>query len=101
MNRDPTLFRSATTFIPERWLHSASDPASPYFNDQRDALQPFTVGPRACMGKHLAWAELRLILTNLLLAFDFEPGSPKLTWEDLRTFLLVEKKPLQVVIKEA
>jgi cytochrome P450 len=99
LNRDPYLFHSATSFIPERWLQEASDPASPYFNDQRDALQPFSVGPRACMGKHLAMAEMQLILSKLLWTYDFEPCEPRLRWEDLRTFLLVEKKPLKVIVK--
>ncbi|KAK5987009.1 Cytochrome P450 monooxygenase lcsI [Cladobotryum mycophilum] len=39
--------------------------SSPFFNDKRHADQPFSVDPRACMGQHLARAEMRLILTKL------------------------------------
>ncbi|KAF3482729.1 benzoate 4-monooxygenase cytochrome P450 [Arthroderma uncinatum] len=101
LNRDPSYFHSATTFTPERWLPEAStNPKSPYFRDQRSAVQPFSVGPRECIGQHLAWAELRLILARLVWAFDFEAaGEKKLKWEELRTFLLVEKKPIDVRIK--
>lgn len=49
------------------------------------------------MGQHLAWAEMRLIMAKLLWTFDFEAVEDKrLRWEDLRTFLLVEKKPVSV-----
>ncbi|KDB21411.1 hypothetical protein H109_06659 [Trichophyton interdigitale MR816] len=101
LNRDPSFFHSATSFIPERWLPEAStNPKSPFYKDQRNAVQPFSVGPRECLGQHLAWAELRLILARLVWAFDFEAvEGKKLIWEELRTFLLVEKKPIQVRIK--
>ncbi|KAF2255438.1 benzoate 4-monooxygenase cytochrome P450 [Trematosphaeria pertusa] len=55
LNRDATYFHSASEFLPERWLPEASnDPKSPFYDDQRQAMQPFSVGPRACMGQHLA-----------------------------------------------
>ncbi|RYC56703.1 hypothetical protein CHU98_g9512 [Xylaria longipes] len=98
MNRDPTCFHSATSFLPERWLpKETNNPDSPFFHDQRHAFQPFSVGPRSCMGQNLAWAEMRLVLAKLLWKFDFHsvPGK-ELEWEELRTFLLVEKKPIIV-----
>lgn len=60
------------------------------------------MGPRSCLGQHLAWAEMRLILTKLLVNFDFEAVEGKqLRWEELRTFLLVEKRPLEVRVRLA
>ncbi|KAJ2989383.1 hypothetical protein NUW58_g3496 [Xylaria curta] len=96
MNRDPNCFHLAPSFVPERWLPSETDdPDSPFFHDQRNAFQPFSVGPRSCMGQNLALAEMRLVLAKLLWRFDFQavPGR-ELKWEQLRTFLLVEKKPI-------
>ncbi|KAJ6114888.1 cytochrome P450, partial [Penicillium sp. IBT 16267x] len=103
IGRDPEKFYNATQFLPERWLSDAStNPKSPFFNDDRRAVQPFSMGPRSCLGQHLAWAEMQLILGKLLLALDFEAIEDKrLRWEDLRTFLLVEKKPLEVRVKLA
>ncbi|KAF2790391.1 cytochrome P450 [Melanomma pulvis-pyrius CBS 109.77] len=100
LNRDPTYFHSSLSFCPERWLPEASsNPKSEFFNDQRQAINPFSVGPRNCMGQHLAWAEMRLILSKLLWNFDFESIEGKtFKWEELRTFLLVEKKPMEVRI---
>jgi cytochrome P450 len=52
------------------------------------------------LGQHIAGAEMRLILAKLLWTFDFEEIEEKrLKWEDLRTFLLVEKKPIEVRMK--
>lgn len=39
-------FCDADKFVPERWL---GDPK--YAHDVRDVLQPFSVGPRNCIGK--------------------------------------------------
>ncbi|KAF1963157.1 isotrichodermin C-15 hydroxylase [Byssothecium circinans] len=99
LNRSAKLFHNPASFAPERWLDTA--PSSPYHNDDRKAVQPFSVGPRACIGQNLAWAELRLILAGLLYAFDIEEKEGgALPWENLRTFLLVEKRPLELRLKE-
>ncbi|KAL1867677.1 hypothetical protein Daus18300_006232 [Diaporthe australafricana] len=44
--RDPNNFSLPDSFIPERWL---GDPR--FVNDKKDALQPFSHGPRNCIGK--------------------------------------------------
>lgn len=52
------------------------------------------------MGQHLAWAEMRLILSKMLYTFDLEAVEGKsFRWEELRTYLLVEKRPVYVKIK--
>lgn len=43
--RNPNNFRDAYDFIPERWLDDS------YASDAKSALNPFSVGPRACLGK--------------------------------------------------
>lgn len=98
LNRDPGCFHSSTSFLPERWLsNEIQNPDSSFYYDKRDAFQPFSVGPRSCLGQHLARAELRLVLAKLIWKFDFAAVRGKvLEWEQLRTFLLVEKKPVMV-----
>lgn len=98
INRDPKYFHSPTEFQPERWLPEAStDPNSPFCGDRRQALQAFSMGPRSCMGQHLAWAEMMLVLARLLWTFDVHAvDGRRVRWEDLRTFLLVEKKPVEI-----
>ncbi len=50
MNRDPTLWPDPTEFRSERH----TDPSA----EQQRALLPFGLGPRSCIGQHLALAEL-------------------------------------------
>jgi len=42
---NPLHFRDPDAFIPERWI----DPA--YDSDVKKAIQPFSLGPRNCIGK--------------------------------------------------
>jgi len=104
MHREPTSFHDPNSFHPERWLPEAtSNPNSPFFNDKRHASQPFTLGPHVCIGQNLAWAEMRLVLAKVLWTFDLEAPldvKKRVVWEDLKTFLLIEKAPLSVVVKE-
>jgi len=51
------------------------------------------------MGRHLAWAEMRLVVAKLVWTFDVESTGKSLKWDELRTFLLVEKKPLELRLK--
>lgn len=39
-------FKDPTSFIPERWLGDER-----FADDERTALQPFSVGSRDCLGK--------------------------------------------------
>lgn len=39
-------FRDPEMFVPERWL---GDPR--YDGDAKEVLQPFSIGPRNCLGK--------------------------------------------------
>ncbi|KAI1815149.1 cytochrome P450 [Poronia punctata] len=98
INRREDYFHSSTSFLPERWLPEAksdSSSSSPFRHDRTQALQPFNLGPRACLGQNLAWAEMRLIAAKVLWKFDIDaiPGHD-VRWEDLKTFFLVEKKPI-------
>lgn len=56
------------SFIPERWLEDG-DSKDRFKNDRKDASQPFSLGPRGCIGRHLSYLELRLILGNLCKLF--------------------------------
>ncbi|KAI9164046.1 Cytochrome P450 monooxygenase lcsI [Paramyrothecium foliicola] len=97
LNRDPAYFHLPERFLPERWLPDRTDPESIFRNDRCDDLHPFSAGSRSCIGRHLAWAEMRLIMAKLIWTFDFKSIESKtLKWESLKTFLLVEKKPIYV-----
>ncbi|CAH0027348.1 unnamed protein product [Clonostachys rhizophaga] len=96
-HRDPTNFRKPLEFIPERWV---KDAPLEFSNDDRAVFKPFSVGPRDCLGKNLAWAEMRLILAKLLWSFDLlslQKDSEQ--WiERQKIFTLWEKLPLNVKV---
>jgi cytochrome P450 len=47
--RSPLNFRDPDSFIPERFLGDER-----FVNDNRSALNPFSLGPRNCIGKKYA-----------------------------------------------
>src|ERR1700693_4910894 len=65
--RSPDNFGDPDRFAPERWLGDEH-----YKNDRKKALQPFSLGPRNCLGMNLAYAEVRIILAPPLWEFDIE-----------------------------
>ena len=57
-------------------------------------LQPFSVGPRNCLGRNLALAEMRLILARMLWNFDIELCPKSDSWIDQKIKTLWIKLPL-------
>ncbi|KAE8351605.1 cytochrome P450 [Aspergillus coremiiformis] len=90
--RSPQNFVRPDEYIPERWL--ANVPG--FEDDRKSALQPFQVGPRNCIGRTLAYMEMRLLMALVLWHFDLElcPGSEN--WNNQRVFNLWEKPELMV-----
>ncbi|KAF7950057.1 hypothetical protein EAE96_007359 [Botrytis aclada] len=88
-------FHKPECFIPERWLPEAkNDPQSPFFNDNRDVLQPFSFGPRNCIGKNLAYNEMRVILARIIWKFDLELCPESQAWDDQESYILWVKPQL-------
>jgi cytochrome P450 len=89
--RSKDNFRDPNAFIPERWLGDEK-----YADDVRDACQPFSYGPRNCVGRNLAYMEMRIILARLIWNFDLELSEESENWANQKVFLLYEKPPLIV-----
>ncbi|KAH6694935.1 cytochrome P450 ClCP1 [Leptodontidium sp. MPI-SDFR-AT-0119] len=94
-SHSPSNFHLPTSFIPERWfLEVVNDPTSPFHNDRRGASQPFSFGPRNCLGKSLAYNEMRVMLARLLWNFDLELADESQDWAQQKTYTFVgERKP--------
>ncbi|KAH7125636.1 cytochrome P450 [Dendryphion nanum] len=90
---DPANFTRPDDFVPERWLG-----AEEFAKDDRAARAPFALGPRNCIGRNLAYAEMRLILAKVLFNFDMELDKERSdNWiEKQPIFILWEKDPLWV-----
>ncbi|KAG0142449.1 hypothetical protein CROQUDRAFT_50276 [Cronartium quercuum f. sp. fusiforme G11] len=65
--RDPELWgKDADDFVPERWIDGrqikqSKDPFS---------YQPFSAGPRICLGQQFAYTEVSIALSKLIKAFS-------------------------------
>ena len=85
--------------MPERWLPHGERPAE-YNNDQLSASKPFSVGFHSCLGRPLAWVELRLVVTRLLWAFDFiEEPKERVDFDDFPVIMLTQKGPMRIRVK--
>ncbi|KAJ5724265.1 hypothetical protein N7488_002300 [Penicillium malachiteum] len=78
IHRQEQYYRSADKFIPERWIEGAtySTSESKWTTTKEDietvrhAFCPFSIGPRGCIGKSMAFMEMRLTLARLVFLFD-------------------------------
>lgn len=65
-NRSSAHFRFPNEYHPERWL---DDPE--FKDDKLDVVQPFIMGVNVCIGRGLAWMEMRVTLAKLLWNFEW------------------------------
>lgn len=67
-------------------------------------MQPFSYGPRNCVGKHLAYNEMRVIMARLLWEFDMslEPSSREWTtpYSMHQAWAIWKKPPLMVRLRK-
>jgi cytochrome P450 len=78
IHHNPTYFSDPFAFNPARWIESHSNP-SEIIKLARKAFNPFSIGTRQCIGKNLAYMQLKLTLAHVLWRFDLrlapdEPG---------------------------
>ncbi|KAJ8058514.1 hypothetical protein OCU04_012698 [Sclerotinia nivalis] len=99
-------FHLPEEFHPERWLSvedveelktafpdmKLTDPKI-FENDDRKAKQPFSLGPANCIGKNLAYAEMRVLLGNVIWHFDLEEGEGSSTWLERNKMFVGWLKP--------
>lgn len=91
------------SFAPERWLCSPSPLSSnPYTDDDKSVHHPFSLGPRNCIGRNLAYLEMRLILGKILWNFDFaEADEEGMTdWREQKIFILWERQGVRLRFTE-
>ncbi|KAI1174097.1 cytochrome P450 [Nemania sp. FL0916] len=96
VNRLESNFPYPESFIPERFMEDGPFKDGHHF----DAFNPFSIGPRNCIGKNLADAEVRLILAKVLWNFKLELDRETGDWFDQKTYILWQKKPLMVYVRD-
>ncbi|KAI9665460.1 MAG: hypothetical protein M1831_001602 [Alyxoria varia] len=93
-------FHLPEEFHPERFLPESEGGSKEFANDNKDAFQPFSFGPRACLGRNLAYSEMKVILARLLFKFDLRLGDTDPNWHYQFAPLLWIKQPLNVHVTE-
>ncbi|CAG9986847.1 unnamed protein product [Clonostachys byssicola] len=95
MFRNPENFTLPESFIPERWLGDRR-----FLGDKKEALQPFSYGPRNCIGKNLAYVEMRVILARIIWNFDLVMAHDSQNWMNKEeVYTLWMKGPLNFYLK--
>ncbi|KAF2264625.1 cytochrome P450 [Lojkania enalia] len=89
----PRNFVNPDVFAPERWLPEG---AQTYAQDNKAAFCPFHLGPRGCIGKNLAYFEIKSTIARLVWNFRMELCDESRNWIDQKVFLVWEKGPLWV-----
>ncbi|KAI1119777.1 cytochrome P450 [Nemania abortiva] len=68
LHHNEEYFPRPFNYIPERWLPGCPE----YQTTNRNAFAAFSVGPRGCAGKAMAYLEASLVIAKTLWYFDFE-----------------------------
>ncbi|KAL1845939.1 hypothetical protein Daus18300_014399 [Diaporthe australafricana] len=89
MSRDARYWDSPHLFRPERWIGAGSE--------QKKASQPFSTGPRVCLGVNLVYLDVRITLAKVIFNYELELESKDLDWERDVVLKGVWKKPAQLV----
>jgi benzoate 4-monooxygenase len=74
LQRREDLFKDAATWKPERWLsdEDGGDASDEERANLKEFVVPFSLGPRACIGRNLAYMELSICIASLVMAFEWE-----------------------------
>ncbi|KAG6356107.1 hypothetical protein INS49_015492 [Diaporthe citri] len=85
--RDPRYWVNPDDFRPEQWIGQG-------LGDDKRAFQPFSSGPRACLGINLAYLEPRITLAKIIFAYDLELVSREIEdWNRSCTSFGLWRKP--------
>ncbi|PWN17756.1 cytochrome P450 [Microstroma glucosiphilum] len=97
VQRDPSNFVRPMEWLPERWLNPED-----YQPHNLSAYAPFGYGSTGCVGKGLAWMELRSVLAGFVTRFDFEMDSEaaEAFKENVKDFFIIQVGPLHMKVRE-
>lgn len=78
IHHNPAYYADPFSFNPERWLgelNGDNQDTAKRVKIARAAFCPFSIGPRGCAGKRLAYLEISLALATLLWTYDVRCAS--------------------------
>ncbi|KAL7288610.1 hypothetical protein TKK_0017347 [Trichogramma kaykai] len=72
LSLDEKHFPRPNEFIPERWLKGCEDTVRPGKDAHPFAYMPFGFGPRTCIGRRFAEAEMKVLIAKLIKRFNLQ-----------------------------
>lgn len=73
IHHNPAYYPNPFAYVPERWIAGAEEKGGS--NEEKvhlaqSAFCPFSIGPRGCIGKGLAYVEMSITLARVLFMYD-------------------------------
>lgn len=81
MSRANTIFPTSPSALSPNSFQGMYFPSSPECKENK-AFAPFSLGPRSCVGKPLAYLEMSLALASIVWCMDFRAADGMEDWED-------------------
>ena len=78
LHHNPEYYPDPYKYQPERWIvDSSAGWTDKKVSTAKSAFCPFSVGPRSCMGRNMAYAEMMVTMARILFMYDFRvaPGT--------------------------
>jgi cytochrome P450 len=73
MHYNPNHYPDPYRFQPERWILGEVDASEASVATAESAFFAFSFGSRNCVGKNMAWLEMRLVLAKALWRYEIKP----------------------------
>jgi cytochrome P450 len=87
--------KSCLEFLPERWLENGK-----YRQESPFKFPVFHAGPRMCLGKHMAYIQMKSIAASVIERFKIDVQNKDKCPEHVLSLTLRMKSGLQVRVKE-
>ncbi|KAJ0107668.1 hypothetical protein J7T55_010274 [Diaporthe amygdali] len=96
IHRDQKNFWDANSFIPDRWMETNEGVAA----HNAKAWAPFGFGSTSCIGKNLAYMEMRAVLAQFIVRFNFAitPADDREFLESVRDQFVVSAGAMKLQI---
>jgi cytochrome P450 len=87
LHHNEECYPDSFQYLPERWIavNDSEEEKAKVEKTQR-AFAGFSIGPRACIGKNMAYVEMMITMARVLFQFDMKlastmgEGGPSLGW---------------------
>ncbi|ESK91848.1 cytochrome p450 [Moniliophthora roreri MCA 2997] len=70
MHRNPSVFPSPESFMPERWLETDAPASAERLNRMMQHMMPFGYGSRVCGGQNVAQMMMKIVIATVVRNFD-------------------------------